>query len=78
MKKLIITVLMLSLLLASCSDKNGNETGSDTTPDTNETTTETDSTLGDNDGDGNVKESVQTIQNPTATTQTPVKRPTPQ
>lgn len=57
MKKLIITVLMLSLLLASCSDKNGNETGSDTTPDTNETTTETDSTLGDNDGDGNVKES---------------------
>ena len=48
---------MLSLLLASCSDKNGNETGSDTTPDTSETTTETDSTLGDNDGDGNVKES---------------------
>lgn len=54
MKKLIITVLMLSLLLASCSDKNGNETENDTTPDTNETTTETDSTLGDNDGDGTV------------------------
>lgn len=56
MKKLIITVLMLSLLLASCSDKNGNETGNDTTPDTNETTTETDSTLGDNDGDGTVED----------------------
>ena len=52
MKKLIITVLMLSLLLASCSDKNGNETGNDTTNDTSETTVETDSNLGDNDGDG--------------------------
>ena len=56
MKKLIITVLMLSLLLASCSDKNGNETGNDTTPDTKETTVDTDSTLGDNDGDGTVED----------------------
>lgn len=54
MKKLIITVLMLSLLLASCSDKNGNETGNDTAPDTSETTA--DSTLGDNDGDGTVED----------------------
>lgn len=56
MKKLIITVLMLSLLLASCSDKNGTETGNDTTPDTSETTADTDSSLGDNDGDGTVED----------------------